>query len=115
MKSYKQNQYSKGGIIINKSKSGEMLETKVERMINNKEKIGDTTDLIYTERKEGVRPATDIRTDRWEIAAEASTKIAKSFAARRNNSGKKDGKAEPIHDTTTQQDDAGGAGTTGQK
>ena len=42
-------------------------------------------ELIYTERKEGVRPSTNIRTDRWEIALDATEKIAKSYKARRED------------------------------
>lgn len=69
----------------NKSVEGETIETKMERIVNNKEPIKDGAPLIYTERKEGVRPSTNIRTDRFEIAAEAMDKITKSVQATREN------------------------------
>ena len=34
-------------------------------------------------RKDGVNPSMNIRTDRWEVAVEASEKITKSYQARR--------------------------------
>ena len=86
----------------NISTIGERLETKLDRIVNNKEPIKDGTPLIYTERKEGVRASTNIKTDRWEIAVDATDKIAKSYAARRENKGltvdkPDDGIAEPTH------------------
>ena len=90
---------------INISTIGERLETKLDRIVNNKEPIKDGAPLIYTERKEGVRASTNIKTDRWEVAVEATDKIARSYAARRENKGSTgvkpdDGKAEPIHGKT---------------
>ena len=55
--------------------------------------------MLYTERKEGVRASTNIRTDRFEIAVEAADKIAKSCQARRDSNlfvVEKDGGAESI-------------------
>ena len=52
----------------------------------NKETITDKgTQLLYQDRKEGVQAAYDIRTDRFEIAVEAMDKVAKSYAARRED------------------------------
>ena len=73
----------KTGFKINQSKEGEMIEEKVNRIVNNKEPIKDGAPLIYTERKEGINPAYDVRTDRWDIAAEAMDKTAKNRVARR--------------------------------
>ena len=47
---------------------GETIEDKVRRVTLNNEPIEDTAPLIYTERKDGVLPQYDIRTDKWEIA-----------------------------------------------
>ena len=84
---YKKPRFKKAkGNKINASVAGETLEAKIERIVNNKEPIGqgnDTAPIIYTERKEGVRASTNIRTDRFEIAVEAADKVAKSFKARR--------------------------------
>lgn len=77
--------YSRTSMLINKTKEGETLETKIERMINNKEPIKENqkAPLLFTERKEGVRASTNIRTDRWEIAVDATSKVEKSYKARR--------------------------------
>lgn len=40
--------------------------------------------IIYTEKKDGVLPGYDIRTDRFEVAREALEKIAKSKLAKRS-------------------------------
>lgn len=95
-------EYPKNKLVVNKTKQGEPLETKIERMVNNKEPMKGEAPLIYTERKDGVQPAYDIRTDRFEIAIDASTKIAKSYNARRKEDLAKreaktqnDGKTEP--------------------
>lgn len=62
----------------------EPLEKKITRWLNNKDEINDqTVDLIYTERKEGILAAYDIRTDKWELAVEASDKVAQSYHNRR--------------------------------
>lgn len=83
MKSYKTPHFRQSSLKYNVSKQGETLETKVERMVHNKEPIKDGAPILHTERKEGVVPSTNIRTDRFEIAVDAATKIAKSFATKR--------------------------------
>ena len=97
----------KGGLRVNESSEGETLEQQIERYVNNKEPIEGEAPLTYTERQEGVKPEFNIRTDRFEIAIEATTKIHASYAARREESraarAEKDGKPDPIHgkeDTT---------------
>ena len=50
---------------------GETIETKVNRIVHNGEPIKDGAPEIFTERKDGVLAAYDVRTDKWEIAAEA--------------------------------------------
>lgn len=62
---------------------GETIEMKVERIIQNKEPIKDGAPLIYQERKEGVQPAYNIRTDRMEIALEAMDKHSMAKLAER--------------------------------
>ena len=80
---YKTPYYRTTKLAINQSVQGEMLEQKIERIVNNKEPIKDGAPRIYTERKAGVQPQYDIRTDRFEVAIEATEKIAKSYKARR--------------------------------
>ena len=50
-------------LYINQSYEGESIESKVERIVTNNEPISDGAPLIYTDRKEGVLPQYDIRTD----------------------------------------------------
>ena len=44
--------------------------------------------MIYMERSEGINKAYNFRTDRFEVAIEAMDKVAKSYAARREEKGK---------------------------
>lgn len=99
----------KGTIAVNESAEGETIEQQIERLITNKEPLKGDSPLTYTERKEGVRAETNIRTDRWGIAVEATDKIARSYAARREEraapraEGKvegNDGGPEPIQGKT---------------
>jgi len=63
---------------------GEPIELKIERIVSNKEPITDGAPSIFTERKEGVISAYNIRTDRWEIASEAMDKVSGSVQAKRD-------------------------------
>ncbi|UOF80763.1 hypothetical protein [Microviridae sp.] len=95
---YRQPRTAQTRLKVNNSSIGESIEQKMERIIANKEPIKDGAPLLFTERKEGVRASTNIRTDRFEVAVDAATKIEKSYKARREErtKGAKDGKAEPI-------------------
>lgn len=103
---------SKSSLSINQSYIGETIEQKVERIVNNKEPISDGAPIIFTERKDGVLPEYDIRTDRFEVAIEAMDKVSKAQKAKREgklspvkggksdeNDGKDDGGTEPIQAT----------------
>lgn len=83
MKTYGKINIRKSGIKRNVSVEGERLETKIERIVTNKEPIKDGAPIIYTEREEGVISAYNIKTDRWEIAAEAMDTVSKSETAKR--------------------------------
>lgn len=65
--------------------NGESIEKKCRRVTTTKEPIKDGAPIIYTERKQGVIPAFDPRTDRWELAQEAMTEANKSWIAQRDN------------------------------
>jgi predicted GTPase len=88
------------------AKEGEWIEEKVRRVVENGEPIEDGAPIVYTERKDGVRPEYNIRTDRWEIAQEAmeavregkSKMIAMKIAKR---DGKPEGTSQPDGDNTT--------------
>ena len=87
-------------ISYNETVEGETIEKKVKRIMNNKEPIKDGAPLIFTERKEGVKPGYDVRTDRFEVALDAMDKVAKAEAAKRESKAEtpkdNDGKAESI-------------------
>lgn len=59
---------------------GESIETKCARILQNKEPIADTAPIIYTAKEDGVLPAYNIRTDRFDIAMDAYDKITRSSA-----------------------------------
>lgn len=67
---------------------GEPIEYKIERVMSNKEPITDGAPAIYTERADGVIAAYNIRTDRWEIAAEGMDVVQKSIQAKRDGKAK---------------------------
>lgn len=50
---------------------GQTIEDKILQILENKEPLDDSVELHYTERKDGVNPDFDIRTDKWEIATDA--------------------------------------------
>lgn len=85
---YKVKEPNKSKIEINESYNGETIEQKVRRIINNKEPITDGAPLIYTERKDGIQPEYDVRTDRFELAVEAMDKVSKTHTARREERNK---------------------------
>lgn len=92
--------------VYNKSKmksvelvEGETIEQKIERIVNNNEPITDGAPEIFTERKDGVISAYNIRTDRWEIACEAMDKVQGSVQARR------DAKAKAVEENALKEAD----------
>lgn len=64
---------------------GEAIETKIARVTQNKEPITDGAPIIYTDRKEGVIAAYDIRTDRFQIAQDAMDNVNKAKIAKRDS------------------------------
>ena len=66
---------------------GEPIEWKIERIVSNKEPISDGAPSIFTERKDGVVAAYNIRTDRWEVAADGMDVVQKSIQAKRDGKG----------------------------
>ena len=71
---YKKPLYPQSLISVNNTMEGETIELKVARLLENNEPIDDGAPVIYTDRKDGVDPAYNIRTDRFEIAAEMMDK-----------------------------------------
>lgn len=64
---------------------GESMEEKIRRVTTTKEAIDNSAPMIYTERKDGVLPQYDIRTDRFEIAQNAMDKITATEIAKRQS------------------------------
>lgn len=63
---------------------GETIEHKMQRMMKNGAEADDVTDMIFTERKDGVLPETNIRHDRWETAVEVMEGGAKDHVTKRD-------------------------------
>lgn len=81
---YKPNQWQRTSLKVCKQTEGETIEVKMERMMQQGADINDVTEQIFTERKDGVLPETDIRADRWEVAIEATDLQAKGHLAKRD-------------------------------
>jgi hypothetical protein len=67
-------------IDLNNTYETEPLEVKLRRKerggkIDEEESDGKTWAITYTERKDGVLPEYDIRTDRFEVAREAQDRL----------------------------------------
>ena len=69
----------------------------MERILNNGEPISDGAPEIYTDRKEGVIGGYDIRTDRWEVAADAMDTVQKNIQAKRDARAEKPKEAKVIN------------------
>ncbi|UYD39186.1 MAG: hypothetical protein [Wigfec virus K19_94] len=90
---YKKIKMAKTSLRVNESREGETIEQKIDRVVNNQEAISDEAPIIYTERKDGVIPAYDPRTDRFDVAIDAMTAVSKSNTAKRESSLKEREKA----------------------
>lgn len=86
-------------IKINDSNEGETIENKIRRITMNNEPIKDGAPIIYMERKEGIRPEYDVRTDRFDLAINAMDTVAKTKLAKRIELQTNSDKAEPIQGT----------------
>lgn len=80
----KARKYLETELIGEETVEGETIEVKMDRITTNKEPIKDGAPRIYTERKDGVIAAYNIRTDRFEIAADAMDKVQASIQAKRD-------------------------------
>ena len=85
---------------------GESIEIKVKRITENNEPITDGAPIIYTNRDDGVLPAYNIRTDRWEVAQAAMEAVNQANLAKSKNYGqieKEDKKALDSQDMSESQ------------
>lgn len=65
-----------------KTEEAESIEQMLRRLTANKQPIPDNVPELYTPKADGVLPNTDIRTDRFDIAAQAKDKWDKSEIAK---------------------------------
>ena len=77
-------QHPKSKIQINNLYEAEPLEVKLRRKmkggkVDEEEGEGKTWAIVYTEKKDGIKPEYDIRTDRFEIAREAMETLEKGI------------------------------------
>ena len=92
---------------------GESIENKVRRITENNEPITDGAPIIYTNRDDGVLPAYNIRTDRWEIAQQAMDAVNQANLAKSKNYGKTEQQeknaleSKEVNDPSSQQDSVG--------
>ena len=92
---------------------GESIEAKVKRITENNEPITDGAPIIYTNREDGVLPAYNIRTDRWDIAQQAMDAVNQANLAKSKNYGKIEQQeqnaleSKEIGNTPSQQDSVG--------
>lgn len=109
---YKYKKAINTSLTVNTSYTGETIEQKIDRILNNKEPLSDGAPLIYTDRSEGVKPEHDIRTDRFEIAVEAMDKVSKAKLARReeNQKAKEEASKPKKTETGTQGSDPASGG-----
>lgn len=80
--------YSRPPITDYEFQDGESIEKKVQRITENNEPITDGAPIIYTNRDDGVLPAYNIRTDRWDIAQDAMDAVNQANLAKSKNYGK---------------------------
>jgi len=80
---YKVKQPTPTTLRVRNTVQGETIEQKTGRIVRLNEPITDGAPLIYTDRKDGVGEAYDIRTDRWEIAVMEVDAAAKGYVAKR--------------------------------
>ena len=80
--------YSRPPITNYEFQEGESIENKVRRITENNEPITDGAPIIYTNREDGVLPAYNIRTDRWDVAQAAMEAVNQANLAKSKNYGK---------------------------
>lgn len=82
----KKTKYRRSVLEINSTTEGETIETKMEKILNKDsiENIEAEKPLEYTRAEYGVVAETDIRSDRFDMAIDATDKVTKAELTRRN-------------------------------
>lgn len=92
---------------------GEPIEHTIERMISNNEPITEGSELIYTEKADGVRPEFNIKTDRFELATEGKDLIEKNRKAKSEGKAVKEKEAKIVELKPKKTEDSGAEPTNG--
>ncbi len=74
--------FNKTNFDINESVEGQSIEEKMRETTMNGQPIESAAPLLYTDKKDGVLPQYDIRTDRWDIALQTTDKITRTQIAK---------------------------------
>lgn len=90
-------------IFRNEHNTGLSIEEDLRIKLANKEPIEANSPMYYTERKDGVLPQYDIRTDRQEIALDAIEKAEKSKIMRGDDANIENEKANENEQQNEQQ------------
>lgn len=75
--------YPIGRITTEVTREGQSIEEQMRKALAGNEPIQASAKVTYNDRKDGVLPQHDIRTDRFEVAMMATDKIHASQAAAR--------------------------------
>ena len=78
---------------------GESIETKCRRIMEEKTPITDGAPIIYTPKEQGVLPAYDIRTDKWDMAIMAMDAVNKQKIAESKKTPKEESKDVKTEDS----------------
>jgi hypothetical protein len=98
---YHKNSVDNTSIKHNESYTGESIEERVKRLVYNQESIGDGAPLIYTDRRKGVQPEYNIRSDRFDIALDSMDKVHTEKLAKRVEMYKEPSQSNGSTDATT--------------
>lgn len=74
--------FNKTNFDVNESVEGRSIEDKMRETTMNGQPIDSAAPLLYTDKKAGVLPEYDIRTDRWSIAQATVDKVVRSQIAK---------------------------------
>ena len=74
--------FNKTNFDINESVEGRSIEERMREATINGQPIESAAPLLYTDKKAGVLPEYDIRTDRWDIAQKTVDKVVRSQIAK---------------------------------
>lgn len=68
--------YNNSGLKTTEKFIGESIEQKCRRVTEGNQPIEAVSPMYYQERKAGIENATNIRTDKWDVALQAMDSIA---------------------------------------